>query len=214
MLCSVLLFINLFWHACIAYINSISNITVPATVYQPCVNRASSDQAALFDPSNLLSNPSWAGNQPMFNSTLCDSGFVGNSDIYGLGVRSGLCVQWVSSLLANRLLREESTALMRSCLIFHIAIWIALAVLTFQKICTFAVEIVLLYYLVYGGYMCVFTRPNLRDVEPAMMGLHWSHMLLFLLHLTIGTHVVWLIVYSRFSFPNISCGTTLFFFGQ
>ncbi len=201
--------------ACIAYLNYISNISVPATVYQACVNRVSSDQAALFDLSSLQPNSSLhsAGNKPTFNNSLCDSGFVGNSDIYGLGVRSGLYIQWVSSLLANHLLREERTALMGSYLIFHIALWIAVAVLTFQKICTFAVEMVLLYYLVYGGFVCVFIRPNLGDFEPAMMDLHWSRVVLILSYWTMGTHVVWFIMFGRFTFPNMPCGTTIFFFG-
>lgn len=198
-----------------AYFNYASNIAVPTTIYQACVNRVSSEQGTLFDPSNLPSNFSlhWAGVKPTFNGSLCDSGFVGNSDIYGLGVRSGLYIQWVSSLLANHLLREESTALMHSYLIFHIALWIAVAVLTFQKTCIFAVEIVLLYYLVYGGYICVFIRPNLGDFEPAIIDLHWSRVLLFLSYLTMGTHVLWFIIYGRFSFPNMPCGTTIFFFG-
>ena len=161
-----------------AYFNYLSNIAVPATIYQACVDRVSSERGTLFDPNNLPSNSFLrpAGDRSIFNSTLCDSGFVGelgfvgNSDIYGLGVRSGLYIQWVTSLLANHLLREESRALMRSYLIFHIALCIAVVVLTLQKTCTFAVEIMLLYYLVYGGFICVFSRPNWEDFEPAM----WS----------------------------------------
>ena len=114
------------YYACSNYL---SNITAPATIYQACVDRVSSEQGVLFDPSNLPSKSNsslhLAVDKPLFNSSLCDSGFVGNSDIYGLGVRSGLYLQWVSSLLANHLLREESTALMRSYLIFHIALCIA-----------------------------------------------------------------------------------------
>ena len=167
-----------------------SNNTIPATVYQACVNRVPSDMAALLDSSKIQSNSllDWAGVKPTFNRSLCESGFVGNSDIYGLGVRSGLYLQWASSLLANHLLREESTALMRSYLIFHIALWIAVAVLTFQKSCTFDVEIILLYYLVYGGFVCVFSRPNLGDFEPVKMELHWSNVVLLLSSLTIVTH--------------------------
>ena len=197
------------------YFNYISTITLPATVNQACVNRVSSDQAALFDPSNLMSSSSrhWAKDRPTYNSTLCDLGFIGNSDIYGLGVRSGLYIQWVSSLLANHLLREESTALISSYLIFHIALWVIIAILTFQKTCTFAVEIVLLYYLAYGGFFCVFTRPNLGDFEPAMMDPNWSNMVLLLYYLTMLTHVVWFIIIGRYSFPNMPCATTIFFFG-
>ena len=211
------IFGNLFaqlYHACSHYL---WNITAPATLYQACVNRVSSEQGALFDPSNLPSKSNSplhpAIDKPLFNSSLCDSGFIGNSDIYGLGVRSGLYMQWVSSLLANHLLREESAALMGSYLIFHIALCIAVAVLTFQKTCTFAIEIVLLYYLVYGGFICVFSRPNLEDCEPATMDLHWSQVVLFLSFLTMVTHVVWFVVFGRFSLPKMPCETAIFFFG-
>ena len=201
---------------CQAYENYLFRITAPATIYQGCINRVSSDQAALFDPGNLQSNLSildWGEYAPTFNDTLCHSGFVGNSDIYGLGVRSGLYLQWVSSLLAKHLLPEESTALMRSYLIFHIALCIAVTVLTVQKTCTFAVKIVLLYYLVFGGFICVFSKPNLGDSEPAMMDLHWSQVFKFLSFLTMVIHVVWFILFGHFSLPNMPCESTIFFFG-
>ena len=160
--------------------------------------------AALFDSNNLQSNSilDWAGIKPTFNNSFCELGFVGNSDIYGLGVRSGLYKQWVSSLLANHLLREESTALMRSYFIFHIALCIAVAVLTSQKICTFAVEFVLLYCLVYGGFICVFSRLNLGDLEPAMMDLRWSQVILIFVLLDNGNmcrlvHHIWSILLSK-----------------
>ena len=88
------------------YANYISNITIAETINQACVNRVSLDPAALFDPSNLMFNPPLyrEGNRTTFNSTLCNSGFVGNSDIYGLGVRSGPYILWISSLLATHLL--------------------------------------------------------------------------------------------------------------
>ena len=195
----------------------LSNNTAPATIYQACVKRVSPGQGALFDASNLpsksisLLHP--AVNKPLVNSSLCDSGFVGNSDIYGLGVRAGLYVQWASSLLAKHLLREESTALMRSYLFFHVALCIAVVVLTFQKTCTFAVEIVLLYYLVYGGFICVFSRPNLGDSKGAMMDLRWSQVILSLSFWTMVTHAVWFIIFGRFRLPKMPCETTIFFFG-
>lgn len=38
------------------------------------------------------------------NQTICGQGFMGNSDYYGIGIRSGLYLQWAASLLANNLL--------------------------------------------------------------------------------------------------------------
>ena len=66
----------------------------------------------------------------------------------------------------------------------------------------------------YGGFICVFNRPNSGDFEPAMIGLHWSQVVLFLSFSTMVTHVVWFIPFGRLSFPNMPCATTVFFFGS
>jgi len=39
-----------------------------------------------------------------------DCGFVGNSDVYGFGVRLGTYLQWLSSIIAPNLSREEADA--------------------------------------------------------------------------------------------------------
>jgi hypothetical protein len=35
------------------------------------------------------------------NQTLCNQCFAGNTDLYGLGICTGLHLQWISSFLAN-----------------------------------------------------------------------------------------------------------------
>lgn len=41
------------------------------------------------------------------NRELCDLGFMGNTDLYGLGIRTGVYLQWGSSLLANNFLSSS-----------------------------------------------------------------------------------------------------------
>ena len=43
--------------------------------------------------------------------------------------------------------------------------------------------------------------------------MEWLNMVLVLHYLTILAHVVWFIIFGRYSFPNMPCGTTIFFFG-
>ncbi|KAI1364106.1 hypothetical protein F5Y08DRAFT_221877 [Xylaria arbuscula] len=58
------------------------------------------------------------------NSTLCSQGFEGNSDLYGLGVRVGIYVQWIASFLANNLLPNSKGKLQGAWLLFALALCI------------------------------------------------------------------------------------------
>lgn len=56
------------------------------------------------------------------SQTLCYQGFNGNDELYGLGVRTGIYVQWIASLLANNLLPKTHKELQKVDLIFFISI--------------------------------------------------------------------------------------------
>lgn len=58
------------------------------------------------------------------------SGFAGNSDLYGLGIRLGIYLQWISSLLTNSLLPTTVSDLLDTNSIFLFAVFIAIAVAT------------------------------------------------------------------------------------
>lgn len=57
-------------------------------------------------------------------------GFAGNSDLYGLGIRLGIYLQWISSLLANSLLPTTVSDSLDTNSIFLFAVFIAIAVAT------------------------------------------------------------------------------------
>jgi hypothetical protein len=56
--------------------------------------------------------------------------FPGNSDHYGLGIRIGIYLQWISGLLANTLHADSVQDMLATNIIFLIALFIALAIIT------------------------------------------------------------------------------------
>lgn len=84
-----------------------------------------------------------------------DTGFKGNSDFYGLGIRLGIYMQWISSLLMNLLLDNEWVSTLVSFIIFSISLLIAVIILAFQNTCTYTVDIIIVLFLYWGGLMCL-----------------------------------------------------------
>jgi hypothetical protein len=95
--------------------------------------------------------------QRIVDPTLCASrmigkcGFLGNSDVYGLGVRLGVYLQWIASLIANAYLPMERRGLVAATVAYSIAMFIALLVLVFQGGDLYLVEVIVLLYLLIGG---------------------------------------------------------------
>jgi hypothetical protein len=80
-----------------------------------------------------------------------ECGFMGNSDAYGLGIRLGIYLQWLASIIAAAFLPSEGASLADAYLVFSAALTISLYVLIFSNDCTFAVEVIILLYLLFGG---------------------------------------------------------------
>lgn len=79
------------------------------------------------------------------NQTLCGQGFIGIADLYGLGIRTSLYLQWISALLANNLLPDTRQQLQKIYLIFSLAICLATIIASFAKTCIFSIEIEIIY---------------------------------------------------------------------
>ena len=90
------------------------------------------------------------------NQTLCGQGFKGNNDLYGLGIRISLYLQWLSSFLANNFLPGTQQVLQKTYLMFSFAICLATIIASSVKACVFSIEIEVLYWIYWGGYICVF----------------------------------------------------------
>lgn len=75
--------------------------------------------------------------------------FDGNPDFYGLGIRTGIYLQWITAYLANHFLRQSIDTNLETNTIFLLALFIATAVTTVNdKVQT--AELVVLLHLCFG----------------------------------------------------------------
>lgn len=102
-------------------------------------------------------NPEWPTRQsgivqPLKRAGSC--GFVGNSDIYGLGIRLGIYLQWLTSLIANHHSHEDIRSNLDTNVLFLLAIFIATVVATLGESLQSA-EVVILLHLCFGSVFSV-----------------------------------------------------------
>ena len=62
-----------------------------------------------------------------------NQGFTCNSDFHGLGIRLGIYLQWLSSLIADPLLQTERVGLAGAYLTFSLALAVDVLLLAFQR---------------------------------------------------------------------------------
>jgi len=82
-------------------------------------------------------------------------GFPGNSDLYGLGIRLGVYFQWASALIVYGWYPEGQDDLAESYLVFLFALTVGIIVITARAESTYAAEILLLTYIIFGGVWTV-----------------------------------------------------------
>jgi hypothetical protein len=195
-------------------------LTPPAAVdLSQCPARVTDQQAALFSEDiyfEQFNYTRWNASLIWRNDTLCSFGFDGNSDAYGLGLRIGLYLQWLSSLLANQISANTRSSLSQAYLFFSLAIFVTIMVMTANSDCNFAIELVILYIMYFGGYFCVYHQPNLTSKDDPLewQGLTWSKAVTHILYSAMAGHAAWFwpVGYTR-HFIKMPCGTTNFFFG-
>ncbi len=150
------------------------------------------------------------------NQTLCDRGFEGNNDLYGLGIRISLYLQWLSSFLANNFLPGTRQDLQKPYLIFSLAICLVTIISSFVKACVFSIEIEIMYWMYWGGYVCVFASAPCQvrlGSETKWIKLDWTTVTLFTTHALMIYHGVWFVWYAFDQvFSRMPCGTYHFFF--
>jgi NADH:ubiquinone oxidoreductase subunit 6 (subunit J) len=86
---------------------------------------------------------------------------MGNPDLYGIGIRTGIYAQWLSALLANHCLSYHREDIHSAYFLFSFALAIATVVITANpsKYCVFFVEVYVLVSLFFGGYFSVHLFP-------------------------------------------------------
>ena len=150
------------------------------------------------------------------DQNLCNHGFEGNNGLYGLGIRTSLYLQWISSFLANNLLPGTRQELQKAYLIFSLAICLATIIASFAEACVFSIEIEIIYWMYWGGYMCVFASapcPVRLGSEMKWIKIDWTTVILFTTHALMIYHGIWFswYAYDR-AFSRMPCGTYHFFF--
>lgn len=86
----------------------------------------------------------------------------GNSDFYGLGIRIGIYLQWITALGANLFSKEAIDGNLETNTIFLLAVFIAIAVATAQDTVQSA-ELVILLQLGFGflfSILSIWVRPS------------------------------------------------------
>lgn len=89
----------------------------------------------------------------------------GNSDLYGLGIRVGVYLQWVSGFLANCFHAGSVQDILSTNTIFLMALFIALAIITTNHTIK-APEVVILLQFCFGFLFSVSTTWGLRVQAP------------------------------------------------
>ena len=86
---------------------------------------------------------------------------VGNSDLYGLGIRIGIYLQWASGLLANTFHADSVGDMLATNTIFLMALFIALAIITANET-VIATEVMILLQFCFGFLFTVSSTWGLR----------------------------------------------------
>jgi hypothetical protein len=167
-------------------------------------------------PSNAFSNP-----QSLFSravqekQALCDArhnrngecGFQGNPDMYGLGLRLGIYLQWLACNLSLTFVAHPEKDLPDASLVYSFAIALALVIVTFQDTCVYFVEAFMLINIAFGGTL----QLDLTKWEKGS----WRRPALLLFYLAVFPYSCWFWRQGmQKHFRDTPCGTQLFLFGR
>lgn len=147
-----------------------------------------------------------------FTETTC--GFEGNSDIYGLGIRLGLYLQWLSAYLTRHLLPEAVPDLAGVTFIFEFALLVAALVLSKSTIETYATELVILIAMLLADTWLVHV-PIYFPCHSCQQRPTFSVAGIFarnLMMIAIAVFAIWFAVSGYDLYRRDPCGTYLFFF--
>ncbi|KAF7502465.1 hypothetical protein GJ744_005793 [Endocarpon pusillum] len=144
-------------------------------------------------------------------------GFQGNSDIYGLGIRLGIYLQWISSCLSfhGRFNKRWSTGLVDVATIFEIALFIAtLFLVADQGSTVYSVEIMLMTLIFFGDFYFVQVAAVLSYRNFSGMFSLAGMLLRLLLCLAMLSFSVWFWFPGFDRFQDTACGSYAFIFAK
>jgi hypothetical protein len=145
-------------------------------------------------------------------------GFDSNSDLYGLGIRLGIYMQWISSFIMYGWYPEGREGLTKSYIVFLFAILAVIIVQTLQASPVYAVEILLLTYFIFGGAWAVTAvgarRSHFERMKRAGR-LRTMSVTLILTAAAVYCSWFWLRgIHFEQNFHHTPCGTYTFFFAR
>lgn len=137
-------------------------------------------------------------------------GFSGNSDLYGLGIRLGVYLQWITSQIAVYFHLEGSNDLSGAYFIFSAALMIAVFVLTLDQEKSYSVEVVLILYMFFGGFISV--RGYRTRSKRKLASSHWRSSLgsASITAMSVYGSWFWIQGESGSRFNRSPCGTIVF----
>lgn len=147
----------------------------------------------------------------------CSSGFRGNGAAYGLGVRLCIYMFWASSMIADHVALRSRFVLARVYNAVLIAACLATFVLTLTNSCTFAIEIVILYYLFWGSICSIYLSPRIESdiISRTSIRLGWDRLMRLALMTLMIMHAAWFwTIGYDVQLARLPCGTYHFFFGK
>ena len=152
------------------------------------------------------------------NANICFQGFEGNQDLYGLGVRLGIYLQWITAFIANNFLPAARQSFRVSWLVLSIAMCILTFVASIADYCIFGIEIEVLYWLYWGGFTCVCaSAPSQTRLagQKRWVSLDWDVAIHYTMHTFMACHGLWFSWWGYDQvFARLPCGTYQFIFAK
>jgi hypothetical protein len=147
--------------------------------------------------------------------------FQGNSDVYGLGIRLGVYLQWIASHIANRShhCEEVIREFLATNTIFLCALLIAGVVLSSQPESSYAVEIAILLYIIWGTVVSVLSISGYRTIIAAedwfcVPFTGYGIFIRLYLGLAVSCFGAWFWFGGANRFAELPCSQSIFFFAQ
>jgi hypothetical protein len=149
-----------------------------------------------------------------------ECGFIGNSDIYGLGIRLGVYLQWLASYVSNTYFTFPlgHPDLLDGYLIFNSALLVALFVLTAKEPDTYSAEVLIVFFLIFNGWSTAFPihrRERAVSIRDEFWEVGARSALTFTLNFIWAIYASWFwIAGVKSTFQATPCGTKVFIFSK
>lgn len=154
-----------------------------------------------------------------------ECGFIGNPETYGLGIRLGMYLQWVSLWIAFTFLPAEKAGLRLTNHIFGFAIFVSLFMLTFRRDCMYVAEVIVILFIFSGGIASMWSFSHAHRRPSGKLAFRGENSPIF------GNLITWyfmsapMLIFScwfwvnlargrGFHFTTTPCGTSFFLFGK